>query len=77
MSTVVAELEARIRSLSADDRIELIRALISELDGPADADVEQAWIEEAKRRRREIEEGIVQPIPAEQVFEEIRARLKG
>ena len=34
MSTIVAEIEARIRSLSLDDKTELIRALIAELDGP-------------------------------------------
>ena len=39
MSTVVAEIEAKIRSLSLEDKNELIRALIAELDGPSDAGV--------------------------------------
>lgn len=42
MSTDVAEIEAKIRSLSFEDKTELLRVLISELDGPADADVERA-----------------------------------
>ena len=54
MSTVVAEIEAKVRSLSFEDKTELIRALIAELDGPADADVERAWLEEAQRRHREV-----------------------
>ncbi len=29
-----------------------IRLLIAELDAPADADVERAWLEEAQRRHR-------------------------
>ncbi len=76
MSADVAEIEAKIRSLSFEDKAELLKALIGELDGPADADVERAWLVEAQRRHREIIEGKVQPIPAERVFENLRARLK-
>jgi putative addiction module component (TIGR02574 family) len=76
MSTVVAEIEAKIRSLSLEDKTELVRALIAELDGPADPDVERAWLEEAQRRYREVIEGKVQPVPGERVFENLRARLK-
>ena len=50
MSTNVAEIEAKIRSLTLEDKTELIRSLIADLDGPADADVESAWVVEAQRR---------------------------
>jgi putative addiction module component (TIGR02574 family) len=76
MSGAVAEIEAKVRTLSREDKAKLIRALIAELDGPADADVERAWFDEAKRRHREIIEGKVRPVPAERVFENLRARLK-
>ena len=76
MSTNVAEIEAKIRSLSLEDKTELIRSLISELDGPADADVERAWLKEAQRRHREIAEGRVKPVPAQRVFQNLRSRLK-
>lgn len=76
MSTDVAQIEAKIRSLSFEDKTELLRALIGELDGPADTDVEQAWLREAQRRHREIAEGKEQPVPAQHVFENLRARLK-
>lgn len=76
MSTNVAEIEAKIRSLSLEDKAELIRSLIAELDGPAGADVEGAWLVEAQRRHREIVEGKVKPIPAQQVFQNLRAHLK-
>lgn len=76
MSTNVAEIEAKIRSLSLEDKTELIRSLISELDGQADADVESVWLVEAQRRHREIAEGKVKPIPAQRVFQNLRARLK-
>jgi putative addiction module component (TIGR02574 family) len=76
MTTAVAEIEAKIRALSLDDKADLIRSLIAELDGPPDADVEGAWLNEAQRRHREIVEGKVQPIPGERVFANLRARLK-
>lgn len=76
MSTKVAEIEAKIRSLSLEDKTELIRSLIGELDGPADADVEHAWLIEAQRRHREIVEGKVKPVPAQRAFQNLRACLK-
>ena len=76
MSTNVAEIEAKIRSLTFEDKTELIRFLIADLDGPADADVERAWVVEAQRRHREIVEGKVEPVPAQRVFRNLRARLK-
>lgn len=76
MSTVVAEIKAKIRSLSPEDRVDLIRALIGELDGPPDADVERAWLEETHRRRAELLSGKVQGIPADQVYEHLRKRLR-
>ena len=76
MSTTVAEIEAKVRALSPDEKADLIRSLIAELDGPADAGVEAAWLEEAQRRHREIVEGKVRPVPGERVFAKLRARLK-
>ena len=76
MTTNVAEIEAKIRALSLEDKTELIRSLISGLDGPADADVERAWALEAEQRHREIVEGKVKTIPAREVFQSLRARLK-
>ncbi len=76
MSNVVAEIEAKIRALSLADRTELIRALISELDGPADAEVERAWLEEARKRHSELIEGKVRAVSGERVFENLRSRLK-
>lgn len=76
MSANVAEIEAKIRSLSLEEKTDLLRVLIAELDGPADVDVEQAWLVEAQRRHREVLEGKVKPVPGERVFENLRARLE-
>jgi len=76
MSTAVAEIEAKIRELSLEDKADLVKSLIAELDGPADADVERVWLKEAKRRHQEAVEGKVQAVPGERVFANLRARLK-
>ena len=76
MSSALAELEEKVRTLSQSDKAALIRVLIGELDGPPESDVEQAWIAEAKRRHQELLDGRVKGVPGEQVFENIRALLE-
>lgn len=77
MAKAVKDIEKEIRSLSADDKIELLRTLIAELDTPADPNVERAWLETAQRRYRELVEGKVKGVPGPLVFERLRARLGG
>lgn len=74
MSTAIIEIEAKVRALNTADKADLLRTLIAELDSPADADVEAAWLREAQRRHREIVEGKVQPVPGDQIFKDLRAR---
>ena len=76
MARTIEKIEEEIRSLSAAEKAELLRSLITELDVPADADVEQAWLEEAQRRHRELVEGKVNGVPGERVFENLRSRLR-
>jgi putative addiction module component (TIGR02574 family) len=75
MGRAIEKLEEEIRSLSPGQKVELLRSLITELDAPADPDVEQAWLEEAQRRHRELIEGKVKGVPAERVFDNLRSRL--
>ena len=49
---------------------------MADLDGGMDEDVEKAWLEEAERRYKELKEGEVELIPAEEVFTRARAQLK-
>ena len=76
MATALKEIEAKIRSLKPEEKTKLLRSLIAELDGPADSDVERAWLEVAKRRHQEIQDGKVKTVPGKQVFEKVRSRLK-
>jgi hypothetical protein len=43
----VEDIEKDIRQLSQDERRDLLRALIDELDSPADPEVEKTWLRSA------------------------------
>lgn len=76
MARAISEIEKEIRSLDRPAQERLLRALLEELDGPADMDAERAWLDEVQRRSAEFDAGLVRAIPAEEVFERARARLK-
>ena len=77
MARAIAEIAKDIRALSLDEKKELLRALIEELDTPRDPDVEKAWLEAAQRRYRELLDGTVEGVPGRLVFERLRSRLEG
>ena len=78
MSNMLAELKEKAAQLSAQERADLALALIESLDGPAEdpAAVEEAWRVEIERRVGEVERGEVKPIPGDEVFAEVRRRLR-
>lgn len=76
MARSVREIEQEIRSLQAAERNQLLRDLISDIDGESEQNVEQQWLEEAKRRYKELREGLVKPVPAAEVITKARSRLK-
>ncbi len=77
MGRRIEDIEQEIRTLSAEEKIELLRSLIAELDAPAYPNVERAWLETSQRRYRELVEGNVIGIPGPLVFKRLRARLGG
>jgi putative addiction module component (TIGR02574 family) len=76
MARALTEIEKEIRALASVDQEQLLRALVEELDGPPDPDIEQAWLAEVQRRSRELDEGTTQAAPADEVFARLRADLK-
>ena len=76
MATALKEIEAKIRSLKPEERTQLLRSLIAELDGPSETNVERAWLEVAEKRHQEIAERKVKTVSEKQVFEKVRSRLK-
>lgn len=77
MARAIADIQLDIRALSADERLELLRSLLRDLDGPTDADAAKAWLVESQRRYRELLDGSVTGIPGQLVFERLRSRLAG
>jgi hypothetical protein len=75
MSKPVKDIDREILGLSSDERPELMRALIADLDAPADANVERAWLETSQRRYREPVEGRVKGVPGPLVLDRLRTRL--
>ena len=69
-------IEGEIRELSVADKEALLRVLWEELDGPPDSEVDAEWLKEAQRRAREIDDGVVECIPVEQVFSELEALIR-
>jgi hypothetical protein len=54
--------------LPASDRALLVERLISSLDESRAANSEAVWLEEAKKRSVEIDQGVVECIPAKEAF---------
>lgn len=69
-STIVEQ----VLSLPVDDRIGLVERLLISLNLPTQAEIDRQWATEAERRIEEIEQGTVQLIPGEEVFENIRRK---
>ncbi len=76
MARAAAEMVEEIRSLDPVEQGKLLRMLLDDLDGPADLGVDRAWLEEAQRRSRELDAGLVTSLSAEAVFARARARLR-
>ena len=72
----VDELMRAALGLNATERASMAHELLSSLESLSEAEVEQLWVEEARRRSADIDAGLVETIPADQVIAEARSRLK-
>ncbi|NCO90173.1 MAG: hypothetical protein AUJ96_31815 [Armatimonadetes bacterium CG2_30_66_41] len=57
--------------LPRESRALLAEKLLGSLDDGDDFEVSEAWRAEVRRRSKEIDEGAVELVPAEQVFAEL------
>ena len=76
MAHALEDIEAAALELPEEGRARLARILLLSLDAPAEAETEQAWVEEAERRYQEIRRGEVEAQDSDEVFREARARLR-
>lgn len=69
----IDELKREALGLDPAARAELARELLESLDDLPKPEIERLWLEEAERRRRDVQSGKVVPIPVDEVFAKARA----
>ena len=70
------EIEREALHLPEDERAELAQSLLLSLDSPTEHEISEAWLVEVSRRARELDEGLVQPVPAEEVRRKAKSLLR-
>jgi putative addiction module component (TIGR02574 family) len=70
------EVRKRALDLPAGERLALATELMDSVEGTEDREWANAWAAELDRRVKELESGVVQTIPWEQVKAEMLARLR-
>ena len=63
-------------TLPPGERAMLADHLLESLDSEKQKEIDALWAEEAERRSKEIDDGLVKPIPGEEVMNRLRARYK-
>lgn len=74
MNTDTIEQEAL--RLDPTKRAELAQKLLLSLDALSETEIKDAWLDEAEKRARELDEGVAQPIPASEVRRKAQALLR-
>jgi len=70
------EIENAALSLPPDARATLAEHLMASLDAFDQEEIDPLWLEEIERRSKEIDDGVVTPIPGEEVMARLRSRYK-
>ena len=73
MPNSLQSVEAAALELSPEERAQLAQRLLASL--PRNIEVEAAWDEDIKRRVADLEAGLIETSPAEDVFAEARSHL--
>ncbi len=70
------QIEGEALHLPEEERAELAQKLLLSIDTPSEGEITTDWLLEAQHRAKELDEGIVQPIPAEEVRRKAMALLR-
>lgn len=62
--------------LPIKERAKLAQRLLESLDDLSEAEAEKLWVAEADRRAKQLKEGKVRPVSAEELERRVQARLK-
>lgn len=75
MTALAEKIYNEALDLPAEDRLTLLDRLLHSSNLSTQKDIDQAWVEEAERRDRQIDNGTATLIPGDEVFAKINARL--
>ncbi len=70
------QIEEEVLHLSESEREKLLQKLLLSLNLPTTEEIEKDWLFEASQRAKELDEGTVQAIPAEEVRRKAQTLLK-
>ncbi len=70
------KIEEEALHLPKEERVTLIQKLVLSIDIPSEEELREEWLSEASRRAKELDDGVVQPIPGNEVFKKARALIK-
>ena len=73
MGTMRDELTAKIKSLPDVEKIELVDAILMQLDKP-DPEIDRVWADEARKRWKAYQSGSVETVPYDRVMDKYRTR---
>lgn len=70
------QIEDEALRMTEEERAELAQKLLLSLDAPSESEIAEDWLVEAQRRARDLDGGIVQPVPADEVRRKAQALLR-
>jgi len=70
------EIEAEALHLPENDRSALVHKLLISLDSSAMGEISADWLRQAQLRAEEVDDGVVQPVSAEDVRRKAQALLR-
>ena len=73
MGTMKDELTAKIKSLPDGEKIELVDAILMQLDKP-DPEIDRVWADEARKRWQAYKKGRLKTVPYGQVMDKYSSR---
>ena len=73
MGAINKELEAKIRSLSDDAKLELVDSILMQLDKP-DPEIDRVWGNEARKRWHAYKDGKLRTVPYDKVMAKHRSK---
>jgi putative addiction module component (TIGR02574 family) len=71
----IEQLTEELLALPSVSRALLAEKLVESLEFDTDRTIQAAWVTEAKKRREQIRNGSVQPVPGEEVLSQVRRLL--